>query len=61
MNLKNKMKKLNNLANAAEDAPNIGMKQIWKDKWYCLAKQYVKEFESMMVSKPDPFNERLND
>jgi len=55
------MKKLNNLANAAEDAPNIGMKQIWKDKWYSLAKQYVKEFESMMVSKPDPFNERLND
>jgi len=60
MNLKEKMKKLDNLANAVQNAPNPGMKQIWSDKWNALIKQYVKEFESMTISKPDPYNEHLN-
>jgi len=60
MNLKDKMKKLDTLANAVQNAPNQGMKQIWTDKWYSLIKQYVKEFQSMTISKPDPYNEHLN-
>ena len=60
MNLKDKMKKLDTLANAVQNAPNQGMKQIWTDKWYSLTKQYVKEFQNMTISKPDPYNEHLN-
>ena len=60
MNIKDKMKKLESLAKAVKDAPNPGMKQIWTDKWYSLIKQYVKEFQSMTISKPDPYNEHLN-
>jgi len=60
MNLKDKMKKLDTLANAVQNAPNQGMKQIWTDKWYSLIKQYVKEFQNMTISKPDPYNEHLN-
>ena len=60
MNLKDKMKKLDTLANAVQNAPNQGMKQIWTDKWYSLIKQYVKEFQSMTIAKPDPYNEHLN-
>ena len=60
MNIKDKMKKLDTLANAVQNAPNQGMKQIWTDKWYSLIKQYVKEFQSMTISKPDPYNEHLN-
>jgi|TARA_R110000868_G_scaffold30970_1_gene113974 hypothetical protein len=54
------MKKLDTLANAVQNAPNQGMKQIWTDKWYSLIKQYVKEFQNMTISKPDPYNEHLN-
>tara|TARA_R110000823_G_scaffold50941_1_gene127354 strand:- start:1 stop:183 length:183 start_codon:yes stop_codon:yes gene_type:complete len=54
------MKKLDSLAKAVKDAPNQGMKQIWTDKWYSLIKQYVKEFQNMTISKPDPYNEHLN-
>ena len=60
MNIKDKMKKLDTLANAVQNAPNQGMKQIWTDKWYSLIKQYVKEFQNMTISKPDPYNEHLN-
>jgi len=60
MNLKDKMKKLDTLANAVQNAPNQGMKQIWTDKWYTLVKEYAKTIQSMQVSKPDPYNEHLN-
>jgi|TARA_R110000744_G_scaffold54387_2_gene115461 hypothetical protein len=38
-----KMKKLNALANAANDAKDPTMKKIWTDKWYQLIQQYAKE------------------
>ena len=58
--LKVMMEKLNKLANAVQNAPDKGMKQIWTDKWYTLVKQYAGQIQSMEVSKPDPYNERLN-
>ena len=39
------MKKLNNLANAVNNAADYGMKQIWTDKWYALVKQYANELK----------------
>ena len=42
MEVKDIMKRLNNLANAAHDAIDPGMKQIWTDKWYALVKQYAQ-------------------
>jgi len=39
------MKRLNDLANAAHDAIDPGMKQIWTDKWYALVKQYAQEIK----------------
>ena len=60
MQLKMMMEKLNKLANAVQNAPDKGMKQIWTDKWYALVKQYANRAQSMEVSKPDPYNERLN-
>jgi len=39
------LKKLNDLAQAAQKAEHPGMKQIWTDKWYALVKQYGKEIE----------------
>lgn len=39
------MKKLNNLANAINNAADHGMKQIWTDKWYALVKQYANELK----------------
>ena len=54
------MKRLNDLANAAQKAEHPGMKQIWTDKWYALVKTYARRIQSMEVSKPDPYNEHLN-
>ena len=34
MEVKDIMKRLNNLANAVHNAVDPGMKQIWTDKWY---------------------------
>ena len=42
MEVKDIMKRLNDLANAAHDAIDPGMKQIWTDKWYALVKQYAQ-------------------
>jgi len=42
MEVKDIMKRLNNLANAVHNAPDKGMKQIWTDKWYALVKQYAE-------------------
>ena len=42
MEVKDIMKRLNNLANAVHNAVDPGMKQIWTDKWYALAKQYAQ-------------------
>ena len=58
--LKVMMDKMNKLANAVQKAKDLGMKQIWTDKWYTLVKQYAGQIQSMEVSKPDPYNERLN-
>ena len=51
---------MNKLANAVNNAPDKGMKQIWTDKWYALIKQYSNRIQSMEVSKPDSYNEHLN-
>ena len=42
MEVKDIMKRLNNLANAVHKAVDPGMKQIWTDKWYVLVKQYAQ-------------------
>ena len=42
MEIKDIMKRLNNLANAVHNAVDPGMKQIWTDKWYALVKQYAQ-------------------
>ena len=60
MELKVMMDKMNKLANAVHNAPDKGMKQIWTDKWYALVRQYADRIQSTEVSKPDPYNERLN-
>jgi hypothetical protein len=44
-----KMEKLNKLANAITNAPNLEMKKIWTDKWYQLVKQYAMEVKAMEV------------
>ena len=41
--MKEKMKKLDALANAADNARSPEMKKIWTDKWYQLIQQYAKE------------------
>jgi hypothetical protein len=45
MEVKDIMKRLNNLANAVHNAVDPGMKQIWTDKWYALVKQYANELK----------------
>ena len=60
MQLKVMMEKLNKLANAAHNAPDQGMKQIWTDKWYALVKQYSQRIQSIEPAPKDPNNERLN-
>ena len=62
MQLKVMMEKLNKLANAAHNAPDQGMKQIWTDKWYALVKQYAKQIEREKTFKEKvKANEILND
>ena len=54
------MDKMNKLANAVHNAKDLGMKQIWTDKWYALVKQYSQSIQSMEPATKDPYNERLN-
>ena len=62
MQLKVMMDKMNKLANAAHNAPDEGMKQIWTDKWYALVKQYAQQIEREKTFKENvKANERLND
>ena len=62
MQLKVMMEKLNKLANAVQNAPDLGMKQIWTDKWYALVKQYAKQLEKDKTYQENvKANERLND
>ena len=42
MEVKDIMKRLNNLANAVHNAVDPGMKQSWTDTWYALDKQYAQ-------------------
>jgi len=41
--IESKMKKLNFLADAAKNAGDPGLKQIWTDKWSALIKAYGQE------------------
>ena len=52
MQLKVMMEKMNKLANAAHNAPDKGMKQIWTDKWYALVKQYSDS--CLLYTSPSP-------
>ena len=62
MQLKVMMEKLNKLANAVQNAPDKGMKQIWTDKWYALVKQYAQQIERDKTYQENvKANERLND
>ena len=62
MQLKVMMDKMNKLANAAHNAPDEGMKQIWTDKWYALVKQYAQQIEREKTFEENvKANERLND
>ena len=53
MQLKVMMEKLNKLANAVQNAPDKGMKQIWTDKWYALVRQYASRIDEVDKSKND--------
>ena len=53
MQLKVMMEKLNKLANAVQNAPDKGMKQIWTDKWYALVIQYSSRIDEVAKSKND--------
>ena len=60
--LKMMMDKMNKLANAVQKAKDLGMKQIWTDKWYALVKQYAKQLERDKTYQENvKANERLND
>ena len=62
MQLKVMMDKMNKLANAAHNAPDEGMKQIWTDKWYALVKTYGQKIQKEETYKENvKANERLND
>ena len=62
MHLKVMMDKMNKLANAVHNAKDLGMKQIWTDKWYALVKQYAQQIQNDKVFKENvKANERLND
>ena len=41
MKIDEKMKKLNNLANAINKAADPGLKKLWSDKWHQLVKMYA--------------------
>jgi hypothetical protein len=56
------MKRMNNLANAANKATDKGMKQIFTDKWYALVKTYGQKIQQEEIFKENvKANERLND
>ena len=56
------MDKMNKLANAVHNAKDLGMKQIWTDKWYALVKQYGQKIQKDQTFKENvKLNERLND
>ena len=62
MELKVMMNKMNKLANAVHNAKDLGMKQIWTDKWYALVKQYAQQIKNDKVFQDNvKANERLND
>ena len=45
IDIKETMKRLSDLANAANNAIDPGLKQLWTDKWYALVKQYANELK----------------
>ena len=56
------MDKMNKLANAVHNAKDLGMKQIWTDKWYALVKQYAQQIGKEKTFEENvKANERLND
>ena len=62
MELKVMMDKMNKLANAVHNAKDLGMKQIWTDKWYSLVKQYAQQIKNDKAFQDNvKANERLND
>ena len=62
MELKVMMNKMNKLANAVHNAKDLGMKQIWTDKWYALVKQYAQQIKNDKAFQDNvKANERLND
>jgi len=62
MHLKVMMDKMNKLANAVHNAKDLGMKQIWTDKWYALVKQYAQQIKNDKAFQDNvKANERLND
>jgi len=62
MKLKVMMDKMNKLANAVHNAKDLGMKQIWTDKWYALVKQYAQQIKNDKAFQDNvKANERLND
>jgi len=55
------MRRMNNLANAANKATDKGMKQIFTDKWYALVKTYGQKIQKEETFKENvKANERLN-
>jgi hypothetical protein len=56
------MRRMNNLANAANKAADKGIKQIFTDKWYALVKLYGQKIQREETFKENvKANERLND
>jgi hypothetical protein len=56
------MRRMNNLANAANKAADKGIKQIFTDKWYALVKLYGQKIQREETYKENvKANERLND
>jgi hypothetical protein len=56
------MRRMNNLANAANKAADKGIKQIFTDKWYALVKLYGQKIQQEETFKENvKANERLND
>ena len=56
------MDKMNKLANAVNNAKDLGMKQIWTDKWYAFVKQYAQQIKNDTAFQDNvKANERLND
>ena len=56
------MDKMNKLADAVHNAKDLGMKQIWTDKWYALVKQYAQQIKNDKAFQDNvKANERLND